>query len=180
MLEDVGDDLADPLGREQRLLGVDRGDLLVGDRLRHLDRVDVVDAERQHVLVGDRVDDRVRVQLVAERLLGGPQLRVAAARGVDGEDRRAGEAEQVVALERLGDRGVHVAELRAVALVEDDHDVPAVDLVALVGGDERASFWIVVMMIRAPGSSSCCLSTAVEVLEFAAPFSKRSYSRIVW
>ena len=42
------------------------------------------------------------------------------------------------------------------------------------------SFWIVVMMMRAAGSSSCFFSTAVEVLEFAAPFSNRSYSRIVW
>ena len=30
VLADVADDLADPLGREQRPLGVDRGDLLVG------------------------------------------------------------------------------------------------------------------------------------------------------
>ena len=119
-------------GREQCPLGVDRGDLLVGDAFRQLDRVDVVDAERQHVLVGDRVDDRVGVQLLAERLLGGPQLRVPAAAGVLGEDRRAGETEQVVPLERFRDRGVHVAELRAVALVEDDHDVPVVDRVALV------------------------------------------------
>ncbi len=43
-----------------------------------------------------------------------------------------------------------------------------------------ASFWIVVMMIRAAGSSSCFFSTAVEVLEFAAPFWNRSYSRMVW
>ena len=58
------------------------------------------------------------------------------AAGVLGEDRRAGEAEQVVALECLGDRGVHVAELGAVALVEDQHDVPVVDRVALVLLDE--------------------------------------------
>jgi hypothetical protein len=45
---------------------------------------------------------------------------------------------------------------------------------------KRASFWIVVMMIRAPGSPSCSLSLLVESLEFAEPFSKRSYSRIVW
>ena len=52
--------------------------------------------------------------------------------GVVREDRRAGEAEQVVALERLRDRDVHVAELGAVALVEDDDDVAVVDRVALV------------------------------------------------
>ena len=92
-----------------------------------------------------------------------------------------GEAEQVVALECLGDRGVHVAELAAMALVEDHDDVPAVDLVCpCCRSMKRASFWIVVMMIRAPGSSSCRLSTPVEVFELAAPFSKRSYSRIVW
>jgi hypothetical protein len=111
-------------------------DLLVGQADRRLDRVDVVDAEGQDVLVGDRVDDRVGVQLVAEGLLGRAQLRVAAGAGVGGEDRRPGEAEQVVAAERLGDRRVHVAELGAVALVEDDDDVAVVDRVALVGGDE--------------------------------------------
>ncbi len=44
---------------------------------------------------------------------------------------------------------------------------------------EVDSFWIVVMMIRACGSSSCFFSTWVEVFELAAPFSKRSYSRMV-
>ncbi|OPZ48320.1 MAG: hypothetical protein BWY91_03212 [bacterium ADurb.BinA028] len=43
-----------------------------------------------------------------------------------------------------------------------------------------ASFWIVVMMMRASGSPNCFLSLAVDVFELAAPFSKRSYSRIVW
>ena len=36
------------------------------------------------------------------------------------------------------------------------------------------------MMIRASVSSSCRLSTLVEMLELAAPFSNRSYSRMVW
>ncbi len=42
------------------------------------------------------------------------------------------------------------------------------------------SFWIVVMMIRADGSSSCFLRIAVEVFELTAPFWNRSYSRLVW
>ncbi|MOA22939.1 hypothetical protein D3C78_1435370 [compost metagenome] len=45
---------------------------------------------------------------------------------------------------------------------------------------KRESFWMVVMMMRAFGSSNCFCSTEVEVLELAAPFSKRSYSRMVW
>ena len=135
VVEHVVDDLPHPFRREQGLLGVDRRDLLVGDRADP-HRIDVVDAERQHVLVADGIHDRVRIQLLAERLLGGLQLRVAAAAGVHREDRRAGEAEQVVPLERLRDRRMHIAELRSVALIEDDDHVPAIDRVPLVGSDE--------------------------------------------
>ena len=80
---------------------------------------------------------RIAVHEAPEGLRRGAKVRVAAARRVDREDRRAGEAEQVVALEGLRDRGVHVAELRAMALVEDDHDVAVVDRVTLVAADER-------------------------------------------
>ena len=43
-----------------------------------------------------------------------------------------------------------------------------------------ASFWIVVMMICASGFSNWRFRIVVLVLEFAAPFSKRSYSFMVW
>ena len=76
---DVLDHLAQTFGRQQRLLGIDGADLLVRDAVGHLDRVDVVDPERQHVLVRDRVDDGVGVQPVTEGLLSGAPLRVAAA-----------------------------------------------------------------------------------------------------
>ena len=76
VLQRVADDLGDPTRVEQRSLGVDGWHLLVLDVHADLDRVDVVDAERQHVLVGDRVDDRVGVQPLTERLLGGAQPRV--------------------------------------------------------------------------------------------------------
>jgi len=89
-----------------------------------------------NVLIGDGIHDRVSVQLLAEGLLDGLELRVAAAARVDCEDRHASEPEEVETLEGLRDRRVHVAKLRAVALIEDDDDVAAKDGVALVGGDE--------------------------------------------
>ncbi len=61
VLEDVANDLLQSFRRDQRPLLVDGTDLLVGDLVRQRDRVDVVDPERQHVLVRDRVDDGVRV-----------------------------------------------------------------------------------------------------------------------
>ena len=121
VLKRVVDDLGQPLRCQQSLLGVDGRHLLVRQAGRDPDGVDVVDAERQDVLVADGINDRVgmdrhlvalagravgrvAMQEAAEGLSRGPKLRVAAAPGVDGEDRRAGEAEQVVPLERLGDR----------------------------------------------------------------------------
>jgi hypothetical protein len=108
------------------------------------------------------------------------RLRVAAGGRVLGEDRRPGEPEQVVPPERLGDGGVHVAELGAVALVEDDDDVPVVDVVGLVARDERRELLDRGDDDRALGVSELRFSTAVDVFEFAAPFSKRSYSSMVW
>ena len=132
MVECVTDDLTNALRREKRPLPVDARDLCVAHDGARLDGVDVVDAKRQHVLVADRVDDRVAVQLVAERLLRGAKVRVAARAGIRAEDRRAGEAEQVVLLECLGDSRVHAAELTAVTFVEDDDHVPVVDRVVAV------------------------------------------------
>ena len=60
------------------------------------------------------------MQLVAEGLCRRLELGVAARAGVLREDRGAGEAKDVISLELPRDEGVHVAELRAVALVEDE------------------------------------------------------------
>ena len=49
---------------------------------------------------------------------------MAASSVLAAKSRRAGEAEQVVVPERLGDGGVHLAELASVALVEDEDGVP--------------------------------------------------------
>ena len=139
MLKHIGDDLADAFRVEQRPLGVDGRHLLVGDAA-HLHGADVVDAERQHVLVGDGVHDRVGVESLPEGLFGSFQPGVSTTGRIDREDRCARETEQVVPLERLGDRGVHVPELGAVAFVEDDDDVLAIDVVAGVGLDEGREF----------------------------------------
>lgn len=48
------------------------------DLLFLLDGANVLDAEWQHILVVDGIDDRIGVQLLAERLLGRPQIRLAA------------------------------------------------------------------------------------------------------
>ena len=124
MVEDVGRHVVHAHGVLPSGVGVDGLHLHVLAGVAAPEGRDVVDLEGKDVAVRDRADDRVGVQAVAERLRGRAQVGVGACAGVLGEDGRAGEAEQVVVPERLGDGGVHLAELRAVALVEDEDGVP--------------------------------------------------------
>lgn len=87
----------------------------------------VVHAERKHVVVAYGIHYRISVQAVAKHIFRG-LVDASAGRHVFSEDGRAGEAEQVVFLEPLGDEPVHVAELRAVAFVENHHHLFLVEL----------------------------------------------------
>ena len=86
----------------------------------------VVDVKAQDVAVLDGVGDGVFVQRLLEEVLRGLEgLHVALdalVAGVFLEDRRAGEAEELGLGEELLDGLVVVAELRAVAFVEDEDD----------------------------------------------------------
>ena len=97
-------------------------------RLRHIGAIglEVVHMEPQHIAVLDGVRDGVGVQPLLEHILGGLQcLRVtddALLGRVLVEDRGAGEAEELRVGEEFIDRFPVVAELRSVALIEDEDD----------------------------------------------------------
>jgi len=76
------------------------------------------------------------VQAVAERLSGGAQIGGASGFRVHGEDGRAGESEQMIVLEMLGDGGMHLSELAAMAFVENQHHMLRVDIVLGIAADE--------------------------------------------
>ena len=76
------------------------------------------------------------VRLAAEQLGRGFHRALAAAGGVDREDRRAGEAEQVILFEMPDDGRVHIAELAAVAFIEDQHHMALVNRVGGIFLDE--------------------------------------------
>ena len=108
--------------------GFDDG--FLGQRLARLGHVFsfglvIVHVEAQDVAVFDGVGDGVGVQLLLEDVLRGFVRRLLAfdllVAGVLVEDRRAGEAEQLGVGEELLDGLVVLAELRAVAFVEDEH-----------------------------------------------------------
>lgn len=113
-------------------LAVDVVDLLVLVLIALSYGLDVIHAEGKHVLVANGVHDRIGMQLVTEGLLGGAQVEIAAAAGIVGKNRRAREAKQMVVLEVFGDGHVHLAELAAMALVEDDDAMLRIDFVPLV------------------------------------------------
>ena len=84
---------------------------------------------------------------------------------------------------------MHIAELAAVALIEDDDDLFVRHGMPRILLDERAQLLdgrnddtriaVLQLPFEDRRSSNCRLRIAVDVLLFAAPFSKRSYSFIV-
>lgn len=88
-------------------------------------RLVVVDMEAQHVAVFDGVGDGVGVQLLLEDVCRGLVAGLLALdlliAGVLIEDGRTSEAEQLGVGEKLLDRLVVLAKLRAVAFVENEH-----------------------------------------------------------
>ena len=143
----VLDGVVDRGGGEQRVEAAAAGggivlvedgldDRLLGESLAGLEGglssfgLEVVDVEAEDVPILDRVGDGVGVELLLEEVLGGSKGGDVALDLLDGrvvlEDRGAGEAEELGVREELLDGLVVLAELRAVALVEDeDHALVA-------------------------------------------------------
>ena len=80
------------------------------------------------------------MQFVAECLLGGFELYVAARACIRCKDGRSGETEQMVFLEVLGYCRVHLTEVAAMTLVEDDDHVLLEYLVSFVLLHEDGQF----------------------------------------
>ena len=132
VVEDILRHQLDALRRHKGLFTVDIMHLFVVDIRLRLHRLDIINAEGQDILIVDRVNDRIGMQLVAEGLLGGGEMRILHMTGICGEDRRTGEAEHMILLEVHDDRSVHIAELTAVALVKDDDDVLLIHRMTLI------------------------------------------------
>ena len=76
------------------------------------------------------------MQTVAECLSGGAQIGGAAGFRVHGEDGSTGEPEQMIVSEMLGDGGMHLSELAAMAFVENQHHMLRVDIVLGIAADK--------------------------------------------
>lgn len=76
------------------------------------------------------------VRFPAKNLRRGQHTQFFTFRGVFGKNRCAGKAKQMVLFKRLNNFGVHIPELAAVALIEDNDAVLAIYGVALVLRDE--------------------------------------------
>lgn len=134
----------------QRTLAVDVTHLFVLDILLFTHGADIIHAERQHVAIGNGIYDGIDMQLLAESLFGGFQVKFTAGSGIYRENRCSREAEKMIAFEFLDDGGVHISELAAVAFIEDEHEVLAIDLMRAVLADEyRQLLYITLLSLDA-------------------------------
>ena len=140
MVEDILGHKFNPLGRHICPLAVDVVNILIHHLLVNVHRFDIIHAERQDIVIVDRVHNGVGVQLVAKGLLGREKLRGVHLLRVDRENRRSGKAEQMVLAEILHNRRVHIAELGAMAFVKDDDDVLLIDRMTGIFLDKGCQF----------------------------------------
>ena len=136
VVEDILRDQLDPLRRHEGLLSVDIPYVLVINVRVGVHRFDVIHAERQDVFVIDSVHDGIGMELIAKGLLRCEELRIPHGAGVRRENRRPGKAKEMIPLEALDDRCVHIAELAAVAFVKNDDHVLLINLVDGILFDE--------------------------------------------
>ena len=129
MREDILRHLTDALGCSECLFPINRAHLLIINIIFAFHRVDVVNTKRQDIAVINRIHNRIGVQLVPEELRRRPRRGTPRTCRIRRKDRRPRKAEDVVLLERLGDRRVHLPELRAVALIENQHHMFSIDRV---------------------------------------------------
>ena len=123
-------------------------------------------------MVSDGIHNSVSVQTLAKHVFGGFQRTLARCGDILHEDWRTGKTEEVVFLESLGDGGVHVAKLRAVALVEYHDHLLAVDVVIgvlldeigelLYGGDDDAALAVVQLLFQFLGRGVAVGSALLE------------------
>ena len=117
----------DPLRCHVGLLAVDIPDTLVINIRFGVHGLNIVHSERENILIIDSVHNGIGVELIAESLGSSKELCSAGCPGIGRKDRRAGKTKQVILLEVLDDSGMHIAELTAVALIEDDDHMLFID-----------------------------------------------------
>ena len=112
------------------------GNRLLRERLtrpgsRSVPGPEIIDVEAEDVPVLDRMGDGIGVELFLEEILRGSQGGDACLDLPHGrvvlEDRGAGETEELGVREELLDGPVVLAELRAMALVEDEDHPPVLE-----------------------------------------------------
>ena len=121
MFNDVGNDVPNPLGRCQSPFPVDVPHLFIPDVLLFFHRTDIIDAERQHILIRNGIHDGVGMQLLTKSLFGGFQINLACTACVHCKNWSTRKSKNIVLFEILLDCRMHLPKLGAVTLVEDDH-----------------------------------------------------------
>lgn len=94
----------------------------------------------EHVFVVDCVYNRIGMQFIAEGLLGRSQISVFSRICIDGKNRRTRKPEQKIFLKVFDYIEVHIAELRTVALVENNNYLFIENFMPFVFSDKYRKF----------------------------------------
>ena len=140
MVKDVVGYQRDTFRRLECLLTINVPNFLIVNICIDVHGLDVIHTERQNIFIVDGIYNGIAMELVAESLFRCKNIRPGCGCGIKRKNRSAGEAKHIVLLEALHDGGMHIPKLAAVALIEDNNNLPGINLMVFVLFDESGQF----------------------------------------
>ena len=114
---------SDTLRSHHNLFTVDIPDHLICDFFFHIHRFNIIHPEWKNIFIVNRIHYRITVKLIPKGLTCGKELRILSSARINSENRCSCKTKQMIFLEILYNRCVHIPKLTAMALIKNNNDM---------------------------------------------------------
>lgn len=111
------------LRSHHNLFTVNVPDHLVSDFFFHIHRFNIIHPEWKNIFIVNRIHNRVAVELVSKDLTCSKEFWILGSAGINRENWCSCKSKQMIFLEILHNRSVHISKLTAVALIKNNNDM---------------------------------------------------------
>ena len=114
---------SDTLRSHHNLFTVDVPDHLIRDFFFHIHCFNIVHPEWKNIFIVNSIHNRVAVELVSKGLTCSKEFWILGSAGINRENRCSCKSKQMIFLEILHNRSVHISKLTAVTLIKNNDDM---------------------------------------------------------
>ena len=114
---------SDTLRSHHNLFTVDVPDHLICDFFFHIHRFNIIHPEWKNIFIVNSIHNRITVELISKGLTCSKEFWIFCSAGINRENRCSCKSKQMIFLEILHNRSVHIPKLTAVALIKNNNDM---------------------------------------------------------